>query len=546
MSFCTLATIYQPKLIIDDNNNNNYNNNNNKRKQHLMEDPIGANNMQSQHSGLASLPTELLNKIAGPLSTNDFNALRSTCKPVEDKLFPYWANCFFKKKQFMIDEFSLQALVDISQHQALSKVMTHIIIGLEEFQYDSERVEDHHQWAWRAASTSQKNLLQTGIAIDRLSTAFANLPNLKAICIRDFNSPTRYRDAVGPQASEWRSYGSSFHRQWNHKHFTNSSRSKEFNGLVFKAILTAIDRCSPELNSLEVSLRNRELSLIDDSFAFSPALGAGLTKTLYGLTKLHLELGCNKQDQHFGSPPLSSDTASDFFDPLTAYTRNFLAHTKNVEWLRLNFSHNHGTSTRFFNWLSLEPGCDPYPKQLRWDEMNPAPIALPLRQLDLGRITVQPDVLHKVLAKFPDLMSLCLKDATLHVEDGMFSHRLLDDCGAYEDGDCVWARFIRGLSICTPSLRRLLLSNVRQDFKNQFNGVKQIIFSSGHPDICWPSQLVTDIDKDKAKLEQLADKTWTGAQYGMLIKAKNVHNNDDDHDDDDEDEDEDEIGRAHV
>lgn len=68
-------------LIVDDDDDNN-------------------NNMQSQHSGLASLPTELLNKIAGPLSTNDFNALRSTCKLVEDKLFPYWANCFFKKKQF--------------------------------------------------------------------------------------------------------------------------------------------------------------------------------------------------------------------------------------------------------------------------------------------------------------------------------------------------------------------------------------------------------------------------------------------------------------
>jgi hypothetical protein len=448
----------------------------------------------------------------------------------------------------VIDEVSLQALVDISQHHALSKVMTHLIIGLEEFQYDSEQMLkqdplEYDQWAWRAASTSQKNLLQTGIAIDLLSTAFANLPNLKAICIRDSNSPTRYRDAVGQQASEWRSYGSSFHRQWKHKHFTNSLRSKEFNGLVFKTILTAIDRCSPELNSLEVSLRNRELSLMDDEFAFSPALGAGLTKTLHGLTKLHLDLGCNKQGPNFSSPPFSSDIASDFFDPLTAYTRRFLAHTKNVEWLRLNFSHNHGTSTRFLNWLSLEPGCDPYPKQLRWDEMNPAPIALPLRQLDLGRITVQPDVLHKVLAKFPDLMSLCLKDATLHVEDGVSSHGLLNDNGAYEDGDCVWARFIRGLSIYTPSLRRLLLSNVRQSSKNQFNGFKQIIFSSGHPDICWPSQLVTDINKDKAKLEQLAEMTWTGAQYGMFLKAENDHNNDDDDDDDDDDdEDEDEDG----
>lgn len=56
--------------------------------------------MQSQAPKLASLPPELLSRIAAPLPTKDFNALRLICKWIEDKLFPYWANCFFKKKQF--------------------------------------------------------------------------------------------------------------------------------------------------------------------------------------------------------------------------------------------------------------------------------------------------------------------------------------------------------------------------------------------------------------------------------------------------------------
>lgn len=61
--------------------------------------------MASQHKSLVALPPELLNNIAGFLPTNDFNALRLTSKQLEDKLFPYWANCFFKKKQF--SKFSL-------------------------------------------------------------------------------------------------------------------------------------------------------------------------------------------------------------------------------------------------------------------------------------------------------------------------------------------------------------------------------------------------------------------------------------------------------
>lgn len=56
--------------------------------------------MASQHRRLVNLPPELLNNIASSLPTNAFNALRLTSKELEDKLFPYWANCFFKKKQF--------------------------------------------------------------------------------------------------------------------------------------------------------------------------------------------------------------------------------------------------------------------------------------------------------------------------------------------------------------------------------------------------------------------------------------------------------------
>lgn len=65
-----------------------------------QQQPSSQDAMASQHRKLVNLPPELLNNIASSLPTNAFNALRLTSKQLEDKLFPYWANCFFKKKQF--------------------------------------------------------------------------------------------------------------------------------------------------------------------------------------------------------------------------------------------------------------------------------------------------------------------------------------------------------------------------------------------------------------------------------------------------------------
>lgn len=56
--------------------------------------------MMSPTSQLIHMPRELLDNVTSSLSTQDFNALRLSCKELEAKVFPYWANCFFKKRQF--------------------------------------------------------------------------------------------------------------------------------------------------------------------------------------------------------------------------------------------------------------------------------------------------------------------------------------------------------------------------------------------------------------------------------------------------------------
>lgn len=79
--------------------------------------------------GLLSLPLELLVLISSFVSTADLAALRLTCKQVEKSLWEWFTEEFFVKKQFMITQPSLQALLDISRHVSLSKKLKHLIIA---------------------------------------------------------------------------------------------------------------------------------------------------------------------------------------------------------------------------------------------------------------------------------------------------------------------------------------------------------------------------------------------------------------------------------
>jgi hypothetical protein len=79
---------------------------------------------------LLSVPLEVLLQITSHLTTVEYGNLRRTCKQVETVLFSSFSKEFFRKKQFMISEFSLQALVDISKSR-FSSVLSHVIMGLE-------------------------------------------------------------------------------------------------------------------------------------------------------------------------------------------------------------------------------------------------------------------------------------------------------------------------------------------------------------------------------------------------------------------------------
>lgn len=422
----------------------------------------------------------------------------------------------------MIDHFSLQALVDISQHGALSKVLTHLIIGLDDLRAIDQSSPDLMTLdgfgRWRSADCAQQALLYGGGAVDLLTNALVNLPNLKSIDIRDFNSKTRYRDAVAGKVPDWRSYGSSHYQQWPRetRWLLGYSSETKFVETIFSVILTALGRCSKTVESLEVILRSQRLALGDDALAVLAVPDNAVAMAVSGLTKLHLDL--KERSARLSSLPLvqlasvqSTTPHLDFFDPGTMHIRRLLGLARNVMWLRLNFCPNaHSISTsnspsKLLAWLGLQPDFSP-PLETPWGKVNPAPITPPLRRLDLGRTTTTAAVLRRILTKFANLECISIRDFRLQGQGGTSSpHQYATD----GNGDCLWARLIRNLHVTNPKLKQIELLRISEDVLGR------------HDRIVWRNETTHTKCEDFTRtrvaettsLERLAENTWTEARW---------------------------------
>ncbi|PSR81250.1 hypothetical protein BD289DRAFT_44170 [Coniella lustricola] len=490
-----------------------------------------ANNMQSQHTGMAALPRELLDRVASFLPTTDFSNLRLSCRAVESKVFPYWSNSFIRKKQFMISELSLKTLLAISEHPTLSRCLKHLLIGLDEFASVSpyNLTSLSHYQEHQASVCSQSALLDSGAAVTLLARALARLPNLESINIRDFNSPTRYRD-TGPTgaATEWRSYGSSEYRGWDgHRSHIFPVTNNFFAVRVFRAVLAAasLSKCRPY--SFEVTLRHRYGALCDAAFAPLPTMTDECAQFLRGLTKLHIDLGMTRDN--FGAPtphawqrPNSANltSAEAFWDPETINLRRFLAQTSQVTHLRMNFVQYHARGSvneaavpRFIQWLTLKPGqfadSDDKPG---WSHVNPAPILLPLRQLDLGDICLDVTVLTSLLKKFTELNTLSLKAIGLASKHNSDSQ----DGGPIRES-ATWARFLRELLSITPKLRRMTLRRI-QEFTAHGAPNKDILFlrPGEFPKVTDKTTTRDIYNVDQAALDRLVDSMWTFTDWARV------------------------------
>lgn len=140
------------------------------------------------------LPQELIVRVSSFLTTVDLGHFRRSCKQIEASLFESFAKEFFSKRQFMVEEISLQALLDIADHPILSHKLKEVIISCHKF----EKGTDLLRAVYSAGHVERNVLIATGQARDMLKEAFSKLPNLRTVGLRDYDGAGRVRD--GPDA----------------------------------------------------------------------------------------------------------------------------------------------------------------------------------------------------------------------------------------------------------------------------------------------------------------------------------------------------------
>lgn len=352
-------------------------------------------NAQSTTSeGLMVMPMELLTHISSYLTTTEYGMLRRSCKHLEASLFSTFAREFFTKRQFMFTEFSLQALVDISNSR-YGPYLTYLILSVERpslLSSDDRNVfrptpptedEDEKYNKFREESMSHQVLTSTGQDHEMLVQALENLPNLTTIGMRDWSPKSRYRDGVH---ARWNSYGAATFLQETGVDFQRAnglSIDDDYVPHVFRTILRALGKTKARPERFEVILRRTALA--DSAFHIPRYLESTMTPIISSLRALFLDL-----NDEFPAPR-SGDTS---LCPNFAL-QDFLCRAKSLEHLRLNFKDwgSPGSKKRLMQWLSMHPNSFQGPQASGITTTTPRdPIKFAnLSRIDIGFVTIDPD-----------------------------------------------------------------------------------------------------------------------------------------------------------
>jgi hypothetical protein len=393
-------------------------------------------------SRLVHIPLEVLLRITYLISTNDLSSVRLTCKALEGSLFNFFSHEFFRKKQFMVSSYSLQALVDIAKHPTLSPCLKHVIIGTDRLQRGAFNVLDDGQRRQADfALADHMNLLVTGGLRDMLAEAFGNLPNLETVDIRDFSAHSRNRDGLG---APWKSYGANTLLKATNTTVMGNPNSHDdpYVTQLFSAVTTALAVAQARPKSIEVLLRAggwADWGLQDGAFFIAPRMEPLMAQLLTGLQSLHLTLAFQR----------AQNMKSFIY-------QNFLSLAPNLTWLRLNFN---GTDREgpelLLSWLALND------TERSVDALNMDPIQFSrLERLDLGNVTMHPQALVKLVTKFgPTLTTLSLRRVSL-----------LDDKNDATLKINPWAGFLSRLPKVAANLRLVELSLLSHGTKEGWRG----------------------------------------------------------------------------
>ncbi|KAK4565370.1 hypothetical protein LTR86_003987 [Recurvomyces mirabilis] len=375
---------------------------------------------------LLALPPEVVVHVSTFLNTKEFGDFRHSCKAIETAIFKVFSKEFFSKRQFMLEQVSLQALVDISKHPVLSKQLSEVIISTHNLPNQYNGSNRLYSALVGSGYVSQDVLISTGLARDMLVEAFSNLPNLRTVGLRDFDGLGRYRDGTD---ARWRTYGWSYgmdpldlgsHQLENHSPDSYLSlillalgQARTPVQAMPKAVQHSESRSQgqadpfPPTHSpmhLDIILR-RHRKLLPRSFdVLGGYMGTIIKPILAGLKQLLLVVDSNERYRlvdPMNDPPPRDGLA------------NFLQHCPQLETLRLNFCSDDQYAERFLQWFGAPSTTVLGAAALGAEFATVAPLSLPyLKSLDLGMLTASPSTLVRTVCKF-DLTSLNLWKITI-------------------------------------------------------------------------------------------------------------------------------------
>ncbi|KAJ0299567.1 hypothetical protein COL516b_009071 [Colletotrichum fioriniae] len=415
-------------------------------------------NPQSK-SPFNKVPLEVLIRISDQLSTPDLGSLRLTCRSIEQSMFNLFMKEFFTQRQFMLTEFSLQTLIDISKSR-LSDCLDYVIIGLNTFtRHYFSPGEEAKETRYREAQSDHHTLVNSGQDVAMLTEAFQNLKNLKTVGIRDYHSKGRgFRD--GFEVS-WASYGATTLRQYTGVDLLRIPIEEmvAYTNKVFITLFTALGNAAARPSAFEL-LRHQQGVPSDDAYnLFTKYLKPKVVPILEGLETficvVNVATGPSRFTSLTGSPGTHQRRRYDYL------LRLFLGAMPNLKHLRLNFAHpGHNTDAidEFIDWLGTPASSalsEPDDNQL---PTPPAPVAFPhLEEINLGFVEVEPKRLLKVVQKLaPTLKNLEMWKVTLRTRTGAVQgdYNVRGDISIIN----MWARFLQSLrSIPDLDLKHIMV-----------------------------------------------------------------------------------------
>ncbi|KAI1095740.1 hypothetical protein F5B19DRAFT_265055 [Rostrohypoxylon terebratum] len=374
-------------------------------------------------SHLLRVPTEVLLHISSYLSTPDYGRFRTVCRRIEESLSQAFAREYFTKRQFMFTEFSLQALVDISKSKFGSN-MTYLMISVERprlFGFSHLGANFNNQDPEQALKrnkfceecTSHQTLISSGQDVEFLTEALRNLPRLRTIGLRDFNSRGRNRDGDN---SDWSTYGvPTFLKETNsypdrprfHQGSSSMSQERDISYIshVFSAILRALGKAKEvhQAPGLEVILRG--CSLPPQALNIPQYLMPTVSPVLRDLKVLFLDLGQVIPQ----SLAINNQGRFEGFTYTGYMLAKFLSMTPSLKHLRFGFRNCSPDEAKgILQWFSQVPITSGLPlntpqnldsMQERFPKLL-APEFPHLEKLEFGFVTIELPLLLSVLKRY--------------------------------------------------------------------------------------------------------------------------------------------------